>query len=100
MITGIRDVPTGVVVTVFSNVVRCKGCGTVIFNARFEAMATDEYGDIGDGKIRRRFDFHPRSPFCDCKDCIWLSSDDLPIVASGWPVSERVSVELYEEEKR
>jgi hypothetical protein len=92
VITNIRDVPTGILATVYTGALRCAGCGTVIFNASYEARATDEYTDAIDNRVRRKFLFEGGNPFCDCSDCIWLSSDDLPYVAEGWPV--KVSVEI------
>ena len=93
MITSIKDVPTNIPVTVYTGCMRCKGCGLLIYNAEYVARATDDYADIGDGRVRRRFNFEGDNPFCDCDDHIWLSSDDLPYIVDGWPVAEKVSVE-------
>lgn len=95
-IGDIRQVPTGVLTTVSTGVIRCKKCGAIAFNASYEARATDEYTDAIDGRVRRRFDFVGSNPLCDCSDCIWLSSDDLPYLADGWPVRESVGVPMTE----
>jgi hypothetical protein len=66
----------------------------MILNAKFCARATDEYTDTIDNRIRRRFNFEPTNPFCNCTDCIWLSDGDLPYVANGWPVLQEIMAKV------
>lgn len=89
-IGDIRQVPTGVVTTVSTTVMKCAACGAIAFNLTYEARATEDYVPDANGKIHRRFDFVARGPLCDCAPFVWLSSDDLPYAVDGWPVHESV----------
>ena len=93
--TSLRDIPTGVPMTVYMHPVHCNECSVTIMEPVFEGCATNEWKKI-EGRDHRRFVFRSGNPWCWCdKTGIWVSDDGY--LAPGWPVREQVSVDRKED---